>query len=135
MTDKYPYFPSTEARKALAKRFDLPYSDRMQDWELEVTDPSRFEEFSAAFSLPELSPGERYGLAEILIHCVDVTEDEAEFAARLAIVERYLLEDLILHRSTLEYWARLSKPDLAHCFRVTPVMRRLLHRLAEEPTT
>lgn len=55
MTDKNLNFPSTEARRALAKRFDLPYADEMQDWEWEIADASRFEEFSAAYSLAELS--------------------------------------------------------------------------------
>jgi hypothetical protein len=43
------FIPSTAAREALAARFGLAYSDRMQDWEWEVADVDRFGEFLDAY--------------------------------------------------------------------------------------
>jgi hypothetical protein len=34
---------------SLATRFGLPYHDDMQDWEWEVADSARFEEFLATY--------------------------------------------------------------------------------------
>jgi hypothetical protein len=64
-------WPTTTARKALSRRFGIPLDQYSQDWEWEVADATRFDEFLAAYHDPSLSDDERVSLIEILIQCVE----------------------------------------------------------------
>jgi len=60
-------FPTAEAIESLAQRFHLPNHPNMQDWEWEVADPSRINEFVAAYKGGELNDDERFVLMETII--------------------------------------------------------------------
>lgn len=71
--------PSSLARRSLAATFDLPYSDDMQDWEWEVADATRFEEFLDVFRTGDLSDDERFSLMEVLVQCAEDVANAPEF--------------------------------------------------------
>ena len=119
-------FPTSEARMSLASRFNLPYHDDMQDWEWEVADESRFQEFLSAYQLPGLTDAERFSLMEVLIQCVEDKADETDFSAAWQALEFHLIRAKMLHLSTIHYWASDGETEPDHCFFVAPAMRRLL---------
>jgi hypothetical protein len=126
MSSETTRLPTTEARVSLATRFDLPYRDDMQDWEWEVADESRFQEFLSAYESSDLSAAERFSLMEVLVQCVENKTDEAAFLGAWRAIERHLAHGGGLHLSTIQYWASVGESDISHCFRVAPAMRRLL---------
>lgn len=119
--------PTAEAIAALAARFGLPNVPGMQDWEYEVSDPTREDEFLTGYALPELSEDERFVLMMTIIDSF-----EQLLAAgpdpRWSEVLRRLEDDFATHISTVHYWACGSDP-VEDCWRVTPDMRRLRDRL------
>lgn len=120
-------YPTTAARKSLAARFDLPYSDLMQDWEWEVADFERFGEFLDAYKLQSLMDDERFSLMEILVQCVeDALSHSGDDAAWLEI-EPLLLLNASLHRATIDYWARAHCMESEGLFHVSVRMRRIWH--------
>ena len=119
---------STQGRMALAERFGLRYSDLMQDWEWEVADARRFDEFLDVYSTVDMPDDQRFSLMEVLIQCVEDTDDPHRFASYWSAIEPLLLERAAFHRGTIEYWAMLDNifeadPDFS--FRVSPAMRRV----------
>ncbi len=119
---------STPGRVALAERFGLQYSDLSQDWEWEVADASRFDEFLDVYSTVDIPDDQRASLMEILIQCVEDTDDSHRFASCWSAIEPLLLERAAFHRATIEYWAMLDNifdadPDVSP--RVSPAMRRV----------
>lgn len=118
-------FPTTSARQLLAGRFNLPYSDQMQDWEYEVADPERFNEFLAAYQSGELTEDERFSLMEVLVQCVEDTETEGIYEIAWSSIEPLLVANFRIHRSTVAYWAQLVETDPESFFRVSIAMRRL----------
>jgi hypothetical protein len=111
LPDHLQRWPSTSARKALAARFGLPHDPIMQDWEWEVADASRFNEFLAAYDDPRLTDDERFSLMEMLIQSVaDMELADVEISVLWMAVSTRLRANPALHASTMEYWAGLSEP-------------------------
>ncbi|WP_284620776.1 hypothetical protein [Aquabacterium humicola] len=119
-------FPSSDSRVALAKRLGLPYSSEMQDWEWEVADRDRFDEFIACYDAAELTEGERFSLMEILVQCVEDLHHTPGFALARQQLEQRLSARMTLHRPTVQYWALQDNARSAEQFYVTPLMRQLL---------
>lgn len=126
MSEPSERYPSTNARKVLAAKFGLPYADAMQDWEWEVADCARFEEFLAGYRSAEITDDERFSLMEFLLQCVEEMPDEERVASAWRAIESHLIDNMNIHRSTVRYWACVGEQNLHSCFRVAPNMRRLL---------
>lgn len=120
-------FPTAEAQKSLASRFDLVYSERMQDWEWEVADPLRFEEFFNVYSSTALSNGEKFSLMEIIIQSIEETEDLNIFSARWKIIEPILIDNHILHHHSIMYWSCYDESSEEGMFRISKHMRSVYH--------
>jgi hypothetical protein len=115
---------TTKSRLALASRLQLPYDPSMQDWEWEVADPSRFEEFLDAYSSGDLTDDERFTLMEMLIQCVEEMSLPAIGPSpQWQAIAAQLLARPELHFSSVRYWSCLDDRDLEDCFRVTGPMR------------
>jgi hypothetical protein len=119
------FIPSTSAREALAARFGLEYSDRMQDWEWEVADVDRFGEFLDAYCSATLPDEQRASLMEMLIQCVEEMDEPSKFASSWSAIEPLLITRAGLHRPSIAYWAKLGEIDPVAKFRVSPAMRRV----------
>ena len=129
--DDFPIrHPSSVAQQALAARFGLPWSEGMQDWEWEVADLDRFDEFLEAFPSLDLSDDERFSLMEVLLQCVEETEPPSSREAAWRAVEPLLLSRPELHRTTIAYWARLGESDPIALFSISPNMRQVWRAIA-----
>jgi hypothetical protein len=60
-------FPTEQAIASLAARFDLPNESYMQDWEWEVADPERIDEYITVYNSGELNDDERFTLMETIV--------------------------------------------------------------------
>ena len=124
------FIPSTPSRQSLAARFGLSYHGNMQDWEWEVADASRFQEFLGVYRHADLNEAERGSLMEVLVQCVEDllaadSHQARESLPEWQVVAALLREHASLHAATVDYWSCLEEPDLALCFHVTALMRPL----------
>jgi len=122
-------YPRTEARKSLAKRFQLPYFDDMQDWEWEVADVTRFQEFLAAYTSHGLNEAERWSLMEVLVQCVEDMQGDSERTRAWLSLEPLLRSGASLHGETIRYWSLEEESDPDNLFSVSLAMRELLHEI------
>jgi len=53
------FIPDVKARLSLATKLGLPYSDDMQDWEYEVSDFNRIDEFLIEYKKSSTTLAER----------------------------------------------------------------------------
>lgn len=117
--------PSQVARAALAARFGLQFHEQMQDWEWEVADSTRFEEFLKVYHANDLDDPERHSLMELLIQCIEDMEVESLFDSAWLSVESLLLVRSDIHHFTIEYWACLDENEADAIFKVSPNMRKV----------
>ena len=119
--------PTRASIEALAKRFDLPFDTSMQDWEWEVADPDRIDEFLEAYRMGELDEDERFTLMETIIQSFEDAPQAPEADPRWCEVLNLLTTGIDLHISTVWYWAATDHQRLDDTWLVTPSIRKLLH--------
>ncbi len=121
-------YPTRAAIDKLAARFGLPNEPRMQDWEWEVADAGRIDEFLTGYCSGELSEDECFTLMETLIESFEdlcsagtTLESDPRWARLLALLD----DQIALHIKTVWYWS-VEDSSLEDAWRVTPFMRTLL---------
>jgi hypothetical protein len=106
----------------------------MQDWEWEVADAGRIDEFLAAYTSGELGEDERFTLMETILQSFEESELDLSSDARWNEVLTLLEAHIDLHAYSVWYWSCLESDDSQNWFRSTPYVRQILarHRLRLE---
>ena len=125
-------FPTADAIASLAARFGLPNTKEMQDWEWEVADPQRKEEFFDAYKSGDLSDDERFTIMETIIQSFEDSEEEFHHSGLWAAVLRSIEENLDLHIHTVWYWSDLENDNEGEMWKVTPFIRDILNKYKEK---
>jgi hypothetical protein len=97
--------PAAAAIDSLAGRFGWAVSPSIQDPEAEWADPSRIDEFMAAYEADGLSEDERFLLMAILLNSFEFADrplaDWPQWARTLQLLDR----DIALHVHSVLYFA------------------------------
>ena len=117
-------YPTQFAIQTLAKRFNLPNSQTMQNWEYEVADSNRINEFLKAYIEESLTEDEKFVLMEILIQSFDDSDrnlaQDIDWQCLLYLLEK----NIELHATTICYWA-CGNTAYDLCWTVTPYLRKI----------
>lgn len=121
---RFRRFPTGAAVDALAKRFKLPRRPDMQDWQWEVADARRIDEFLAGYESGDLSDDERFTLMEIIIQSFADLSESLSSDLRWSRTLELLTENVSLHLYSIWYWSCLDN-DIGHeeLWTVTPDLR------------
>jgi hypothetical protein len=105
----------------------LPATGAEQDWEIELADPSRVDEFVALFGRTELDAEDRTALMALVLGSANAfVEKEGEPPATWATISNLLAKERELHADTLSYWARDDADDHEEWFPLSPYVRAAL---------
>ncbi|MHA3981929.1 hypothetical protein [Acinetobacter venetianus] len=102
---------------------NLPYHDNMQDWEYQVADVERIDDFLNVYDLRDITEDERFLLIEMLFKSfeeVDDLEKDTRWHRTLSVVEN----NLDLHTQTVLYWAN-GVESFEDSWNITPFIRNL----------
>ncbi|VTU01144.1 Uncharacterized protein OS=Rhodopirellula baltica SWK14 GN=RBSWK_06258 PE=4 SV=1 [Gemmataceae bacterium] len=135
MVDELPEalkrYRTRAGQDALAARLGLTIDPYSQDWEWEIAQPEKFDEWLAVFRTAPLSDDERFSLMETLIQCVEDMvlssgpPAEVEALSQWQAVAALLQERPRLHASSIAYWSVFGHDDPEEQFRVSVPMRRV----------
>ena len=125
LPERLQRYPTRAAIDSLAARLGLRNEPNMQDWEWEVADPARLDEFISTYRDPELSEDERFTLMETIIQSCEDLGDGLSDDGRWGEVRALLEEHIDLHICSVWYWASLET-DLVDAWQVSPFMRGLV---------
>ncbi len=128
LPDRLLRHPTAAAIDSLARRFKLPSTPTMQDWEYQVADSERIDEFWAAYTSGELSDDELFVLMETLIESFNLLPDDPERDARWPNVLAALDRGIHRHFCTVWYWSCVGEDDSGNWFRTTRSIREVLAR-------
>ena len=127
---KYPepkFRSSTrEAIDSLASRFKLRNDPGMQDWEYEVADPNRIDEFISAYESGELSDDEKFTLMETIIQSFEELDSHLNIDNRWKNILGILRENINLHSYTIWYWSFADTDQEKDRPKVSSYMRKIL---------
>jgi hypothetical protein len=119
-------FPTGAAQESLARRFGLPNEEGMQDWEYEVADYDRIDDYLVAYQSGELSDDERFSLMEMLMEAFRGSNDLAT-SPRFQLVLQLIEANLDLHLYSIWYWACMDD-EIEDAFENAPFMRDIIAR-------
>ncbi|MDQ0059992.1 hypothetical protein [Paenibacillus harenae] len=130
MEDITPKYLKKEAIESLNKRLILPALDPYsQDWEYELADSSKLNEFITYYEKSTLTIDEKFALMALIISSFDDSLSEGKLSDHTRDTIKYLLiKDIEIHRNKIKYWAREEEDELEDCFAVTPLMREILDK-------
>jgi len=121
--------PTREAIDKLAARFSLPNHPHMQDWEHEVFNPVRIDEFLSVYENEQLSDDEKFTLMEMIIASLDefmASGQRLDLDTRWKHVESILDHNIRLHAYSVWYWSRLDAEADDEMFYISPLIRDIL---------
>ena len=119
-------FPTRKAIDSLAERFNLPNTPEMQDWEWEVADSERIDEFVIAYESGELDDDEKFTLMETIIQSFEELEASLSTEPRWNKVLNLIVNNIELHIYSVWYWSDLENENEDDQWRVTPYLRSIL---------
>jgi hypothetical protein len=98
----------------------------MQDWEWEVADPKRINEFLSAYESDLVTDDERFVLMETLIQSFEESGRSLPDDLRWCQVLELLDKNIALHIYSVWYWSDLENDNADDAWRVTPFLRKVL---------
>lgn len=134
MEHSFPKHVTGEAIRNLRNKIEFPDNIPFQDWEYIVADSTRLSEFIAYYESLGLSIEEKFALMIVIVSSYnDALSDGEEQNATWEKIRYLLLNDIIIHRNTILYWAMLDdEVELDDCHAVTPQMREIVELIGEE---
>ena len=121
-------FPTADAIASLSARLNVAYDDSMQDWEWEIADPARIDEYLALYQGGELTDDERFTLMETVIQSFADLSACLHEDPRWEHVINLLDRNIELHLYSVWYWANTDSELENDGWAVTPFLRKLLSK-------
>ena len=103
------FIPDQKARESLAKKLSLDYSEGMQDWEWEISDYKRLDDFLNEYDKAGTSEKEKMSLMEIILDSLNellLDKKRVEFDQYFNESLKRIKESQNLHLGTLHYWTQ-----------------------------
>jgi hypothetical protein len=122
-------FPNKESILSLCKKLNLQPPDKFeQDWEYEVVDPNRIDDFLLLYNNDKsLTENEKVTLGILIIGSLNEALDIGILSEDLWDTSwNTLKKDLVLHSRTLDYWACWDEKDITNCFPISQKLRSVL---------
>ena len=122
-----PRYLTHEAIDRLNKLLGLPWFDEMQDWDIQLADAARLNEFCGLYETGDLNAEEKFALIRLIVASLDelLQVSETDSPALAQRVASFLKQDFALHFHTLEYWRLPHDSDPENVFAVTPLLRQV----------
>ncbi|MEE9336424.1 MAG: hypothetical protein V3U65_20240 [Granulosicoccaceae bacterium] len=115
-----------EAIKLLNKKLNLPATGDEQDWEIELADANRINEFISFYENESLDDDKLYALMALIVGSLEdlacvhpIGEDVWEKISEL------LCSKYELHKPTIDYWSIVDNKCPDDLFKITKLMRSL----------
>ena len=101
------FMPDYNIRRQLALKLNLEFNDSMQDWEWEVAEANRIQDFLDEYDKNVSSAKEKETPMEIILQCLeDFLEEEnlPKFISYYPEVKSRLDKNFQIHKCTIAYW-------------------------------
>jgi hypothetical protein len=111
----------------LSKKLLLPFTGIEQDWELEMANLERIDEFLNFYKKSVLSTDEKIALMCLILASYDdlLNEKKLEVDNRWNEIKELLELDRVLFIELLDYWALNDELGKENLFKITPLVRSI----------
>ncbi|MFA7379433.1 MAG: hypothetical protein WC150_03160 [Bacteroidia bacterium] len=112
-----------EIIEQLSKELSLPYKGIEQDWDIELADNKRVDEFISYYNENDLSDELKYATMSIILASYDdfLNDKELDRDYKWNEIKEILKSEKEVFSNLIEYWAVDS--EIENVFRITPLIR------------
>ncbi len=116
---------SNETKVQLCKKLSLPYSGSEQDWDVELADKNRVDEFISYYQENELPIEMKYAVMSIILASYDdyLNENVLDRDNRWYEIGKLLKSEKEAFVDLINYWA--VDYEIEDFFRITPLIREV----------
>lgn len=114
-----------ETLERLSKLLNLPFTGAEQDWDVEMADQNRIDEFIIFYNEVELTEEMKYATMSLIVASYDdfLNSQELDKDDRWDEIKKLLISEKTVFKDLIEYWAIES--EAIDLFRVTPLIREV----------
>ncbi|MEJ5146924.1 hypothetical protein [Sphingobacterium sp. MYb388] len=108
----------------LAQELNLPNEEWMQDWPIEVTNPSDIDRYLDHYKTLT-DDDKKFLLMEGIIDATEYQPTETLFIKNCDKVKLLLEKDFHIHAYTIYQWACFDIADIEEWWKITPIIRKI----------
>jgi len=111
----------------LSKELLLPYTGIEQDWDIEMADSNRINDFLKFFQQNDLSVDEKIAVMSLILASYEdfLNENDLEIDNRWKDVSSILETERVIFVDLINYWSLNNEVEEDNLFRITPLMRKI----------
>ncbi|SEK54568.1 hypothetical protein [Parapedobacter koreensis] len=115
-----------EIIKQLSKELLLPFTGIEQDWDIEMANSKRIDEFIKFYKESHLCDDKKVAVMSLILSSYDdlLNENNLEIDDRWNEIKSILESERIIFIDLIDYWS-LSNEVEENLFRITPLMRNI----------
>ena len=126
-------YPIRSAIDKFNKLLGLEEDPHMQDWEIECGDPSRLHEFILCYDEHASTDDEKFTLMALILGSYEEYHElKGPSVGEWKMIKERLETDLDVHCDHIVYYACPETEDSEEWFPITPQMRQLLPKCAQQ---
>lgn len=116
-----------EIIEQLSKELSLPYTGIEQDWDIEMADSNRINDFFKFYQQNDLSVDKKIAVMSLIIASYDdfLNENDLEVDDRWKDVSSILETEKVVFVDLINYWTLSNEVEEDNLFRITPLMRKI----------
>lgn len=116
-----------EIIEQLSKDLLLPYTGAEQDWDIEMADYKRIDEFIKFYKGSNLSDDKRVAVMSLILSSFDdlLNETNMEIDDRWNEIKLILKSEEFIFVDLIDYWSLSNEVEEVNLFRITPLMRNI----------
>jgi hypothetical protein len=120
-------FLRKEAIKKLSTELALPCEGNEQDWDIEMADPNRIDDFLKYFRTQSLLADEKFALMALIMASYEdfLNEQDVDVDRRWKAIRQILQVEAALYSSLVSYWALSGESRSEDLFRITLLVREI----------
>lgn len=116
-----------EIIEPLSKELLLPYTGIEQDWDIEMADSSRIDEFIKFYKDRSLCDNQKVALMSLILSSYDdfLNNNNLEVDKRWNEIKSIIKSERLIFVDLVEYWSLSNEIVQDNFFRITPLLRKL----------
>lgn len=114
-----------ETVEELSKDLSLPYTGVEQDWDIEMANFERIDEFIQFFIEKKLSKEKKIATMALILASYEdlLVQNGLKYDDRWNLIKTELKADIISFESLIDYWSLSNEFEQNNLFYITPLLR------------
>lgn len=116
-----------EIIEQLSKDLSLPYKGIEQDWDIEMADSNRIDEFIKFYRKSSLCDDKKVAVMSLILSSYEdfLNENDLEVDNRWDDIKSIFESERVIFINLISYWSLSNEVEEDNLFRITPLLRNV----------